>query len=214
MRFPDLPKAMQALPVDHRGFPVPWFVQWIDGEPVFPAMDGTKLVSAQRDGLCWVCGGKLPTARAYVIGPMCVINRISSEPASHLDCARFSARNCPFLANPRMKRVPHHKLGAAVDDLSSAGIMIERNPGACAVYITQRAAKPFRAGDGVLFELPKPSRVEWFAHGRSATRDEVLASINSGLPLLDEQCGRDVDPEASRLALAKMAERAIALVPA
>ena len=104
-RFPDLPATMRDLPVDHRGFPVPWFVAWIDGKPSFPVADGAKMALAVRQGLCWVCGGKLPKMRASVIGPMCAINRTISEPQSHLECARFSARRCPFMANPRMGRL-------------------------------------------------------------------------------------------------------------
>ena len=71
-RYPDLPERMKSLPVDHRGFPVPWFVAWVDGKPVFPAMDGDKLRQAIQFGKCWVCGKPLGRFKYWVIGPMCV----------------------------------------------------------------------------------------------------------------------------------------------
>lgn len=100
-RFDDLPARMRKLPVDKRGFPVPWFVPWVDGQAIFPAMDARKRNLAWRDRLCWVCGERIGRVQAFVIGPMCAVNRTSSEPPSHLECARFSARRCPFLARKR-----------------------------------------------------------------------------------------------------------------
>jgi hypothetical protein len=51
----------------------------------------------------------------------------------------------------------------------------------------------------------------WFAHGRKATRDEVLASIDSGLPILRElaQAGGADDMQV----LERMHERALEYVP-
>lgn len=199
-RFPDLPRQMQKLPVDHRGFPVPWFVAWIDGKPSFPVADGRKMHIARIQQRCWVCGGKLPKIRASVIGPMCAINRTISEPQSHLECARFSARHCPFLANPRMKRVPEHLHPEGAKD--AAGDGIKRNPGACAVWIESKPSKPFPVGDGILFELGKPTKVEWYANGKEATRAEVVESIESGLPILLESCA--MEPTAARRTQAVM----------
>lgn len=174
---------MKALPVDKRGFPVPWFVAWENGEPLFPVVDASKIVAAHKYDKCWVCGGKLGRYRASVIGPMCAINRTISEPQSHVECARFSARNCPFLARPNMKRVPDSKHPEYAVD--AAGIGLKRNPGACAVWIETRQTKPFRAGQGYLFELGDAHSIEWYANGREATREEVLHSIETGLPLLE-----------------------------
>jgi hypothetical protein len=194
-RFGNLPAHMKHLPKDHRGFPVPWFVAWKDGEPFFPAMDPAKLAKAANQGLCWVCGIALGRYRASVIGPMCAITRTISEPPSHLDCARFSAMYCPFLANPRMGRVPKSKYPGG-EHQRPAGDGILRNPGAVAVWIETRRCKPFRVGDGVLFELGEPDSVEWFAEGRRARRSEIEASIRSGLHLLVDAC--DAEPISRR----------------
>src|SRR5262252_8862699 len=95
----QIPERMRDLPLDHRGYPVPWFVSYIDGPdgtkiPEFRAMDTFKFATAIREDRCWVCGWKLGQWKCFVVGPMCGINRVSSEPPSHLECAPWSARNC------------------------------------------------------------------------------------------------------------------------
>ena len=82
--LPPLPRRMRTLPIDERGYPVPWFVQWFlpdgsgaapgVGKPDFRVADGYKRESAVKHRLCWLCGGKLGRQFAFVIGPMCAIN--------------------------------------------------------------------------------------------------------------------------------------------
>ena len=52
-----MPDRMKLLPIDDRGYPVPWFVDWIDGKPEFRAMDPTKWRRAVTEQRCWTCGG-------------------------------------------------------------------------------------------------------------------------------------------------------------
>jgi len=189
-RFPDLPARMMGLPVDHRGFPVPWFVAWVDGEPQFPVADGRKLGIAHKFEKCWVCGSPLGRYRASVIGPMCAINRTISEPQSHVDCAIFSARNCPFLSRPRMKRVGAENLPMGV--ISAAGNGILRNPGVACVWVERAQSQAFRVGNGVLFRLGDPTEVHWFAEGRAATAREIMESIDSGMPLLVAETDKEL----------------------
>ena len=42
----------------------------------------------------------------------------------------------------------------------------------------------FRVENGVLIQMGEPESVEWYAEGRRATREEVMESIESGLPNL------------------------------
>lgn len=226
--LPALPERMKHLPLDHRGFPVPWFVQWFydeDGDRSrqvecdhgvvsayadFRVMDGRKLGLAIKQKRCWVCGDRLGSNLAFVIGPMCAVNRVISEPPSHLDCAVFSATACPFLSRPRMKR--NEK------DLPAgncpAGFGLKRNPGVACVWVTRRYSifRPHVGAPGILFKLGAPDRVFWFAEGREATREEVMASIESGYPLLKELADQE-GPEALR-ALEAQFMRAMPLVPA
>jgi hypothetical protein len=119
--LPELPTRIKRLPKDDRGYPIPKFVQWMrDGAPVpdrtspgaipdFRYADPAFRARAFRRGLCWVCGDPTGVHRVYALGPMCVINRTTMEPACHRECAEFSVRACPFLLRPRMRRLPHEE---------------------------------------------------------------------------------------------------------
>jgi hypothetical protein len=188
-----LPERMKDLPVDARGYLVPWFVAWIDGPdggkvPEFRAMDGGKFVRAIREKLCWVCGQRLGSYLCFVIGPMCGINRVSSEPPSHLECAQWSARNCPFLSRPQMVRRDSGP-GANPELLDQAkqnvaGIMIERNPGVTLLWVCRDYRVEPDGKGGHVLRVGEPERVEWWALGRPATRAEVEQSVESGLPII------------------------------
>src|SRR5687768_6618400 len=102
--LPPLPDKLKGLAVDRRGYPVPFFVGYVGEEPDFRVVDPRKLLRCVKEKLCWVCGQPLDPIWVFVIGPMCGVNRISSEPPSHYQCARFSAEACPFLARPHMVR--------------------------------------------------------------------------------------------------------------
>lgn len=205
--LPDLPRYIQRLPVDKRGYPVPWFVAWIDGEPDFRIMREEAIGDAWKNDKCWVCGQRMGRFRAFAIGPMCVVNRVSAEPPSHLDCATFSIQACPFLTRPHMRR---RTAGRPEEAKKPAGHMIERNPGAMALWVTTKPRIKIEEG---LFRFdPAFEDLTWWARGREASRDEVMESITSGLPLLREAAegGRPGDVRK----LERELERAMTLVPA
>ena len=180
-----LPARMKDLPIDDRGYVVPWFVAWIEGKPEFRAMDPIKYIRAIREKRCWVCGEKLGVNVVFVAGPMCGINRTSSEPPSHAECARWSATNCPFLSNPRQVRREDEVLNNACLRANAPGIAIARNPGVAMLWFT-RQFEVFDDGHGKpLIQMGEPESVEWYACGRKATRDEVMRSIDTGLPTIE-----------------------------
>ena len=175
-----LPLRMRGLAVDGRGYPVPWFVAWVDGKPEFRAMDAEKWMKAVRFKLCWVCGDKLGVYKTFVAGPMCGINRTSGEPPCHLECAQWSSRNCPFLSNPKQAR--RDLEGVSLAD--AAGFALERNPGVTLLWTT-KTYSVFDDGHGKpLITFGEPESVEWIAEGRAAKREEILRSIATGLPAL------------------------------
>jgi hypothetical protein len=179
-----LPDRMRDLPTDDRGYVVPWFVAWVDGKPEFRAMDRAKFVRAIKEKLCWVCGRRLGVNLCFVAGPMCGINRTSAEPPSHLECGRWSARNCPFLSNPQMVRREDDVINNARLREEAAGLAITRNPGVTMLWIT-REYEVFKTETGPLIQMGEPESVEWWACGRRATRDEVIQSIETGIPNLE-----------------------------
>ncbi len=212
--LPPLPRRIQALPVDERGFPVPWFVAWIDGKPEFRAMDGRKWVAAVEKRLCWVCGQPLGSRFTFVVGPMCGINRISSEPPSHRDCAEFSAKACPFLTMPKMVR-RENDLPAGVEE--PAGVFCRRNPGVALLWHT-RSYEVFRVDEagvqaGYLIRMGEPFEVAWWSQGRPATRQEVEESIATGLPTLLEACEAEPTPARRDAARAQLEKQKAAFWP-
>jgi hypothetical protein len=185
--LPPLPVRIQRLPIDERGYPVPWFVSWVNGKPEFRAMDGRKLKRAVEESRCWVCGDLLGKFKTFVIGPMCAINRISSEPSSHFDCAEFSTKACPFLTKPQMVR-RENDLPEGIKD--PVGVGVRRNPGVTLLWTTYSFTIK-RVDGGVLFEIGEPTRVLCYREGRLATKREIEESIVSGLPLLEDYAAID-----------------------
>lgn len=207
----SLPMRMKSLPRDDRGFPVPWFVDWIDDKPEFRAMDGRKYLLAISENRCWVCGEKMGITKAFVAGPMCGINRTSAEPPNHVECARWSAVNCPFLSNPRMVRREDENFNKTSHLKNGAGHAILRNPGVAMVWIT-REYEVFDDGKGrPLIQMGEPESVEWYCEGRIAARGEVQASIDSGLPNLQVIAAQQ---DGATLALQQYVERFQKYLPA
>lgn len=219
----DLPKPIPPriakLPRDHRGFPVPYFVQWMHGDkpcphgegvPDFRVIDTHKFLVALRLPRCWVCGENMGRHRVFSIGPMCAVNRVISEPPSHRECAEWSVKACPFLSKPRMKRNMKDIPEAATD---AAGIHIDRNPGVTCLWETSdyRPFKPDVGGEGVLIRLGDPDRVDWWCEGRAATREEVADAIRTGLPELVKMAQQD-GADAME-ALVEALDRALPLLP-
>lgn len=206
--LPTIPHRMTKLPLDYRGFPIPWFVAVLEnGERDFRVADAAKRQRAIAHDLCWVCGEKLGRFKAFVIGPMCVVNRVTSEPPCHLDCAEFSAKACPFLSRPRMRRNEKD----LPDGHGAPGIALTRNPGCTCVYVTNKY-KPFAVENGWLIRLGEPTNLGWFAEGRPADRAQVMASIESGYPLLLAEAQKD--GPAGIVALEACYKQALPLLPA
>jgi hypothetical protein len=210
--MPPLPPRFLKLPLDHRGYPVPKFV-WHkpDGTYDFRVIEPGWPSKCMRNGLCWLCGEKLGKFMCFVIGPMCAINRNTAEPPCHRECAEFAVQACPFMRFPNRKRDEE----ALPEDGVKAGgdaAMIMRNPGVTLLWIT-KSYRPYRAHDGsTLIEIGEPVDVAWWAHGRAATRDEVMASIDSGLPILRAMAEKE--GKAAIADLEKVTERGLKLVPA
>lgn len=189
-----LPSRMAHLPKNESGYVVPFFVAYVGGKPDFRIMDPTKLYKAHRFGLCWLCGGVLGAYRAFVSGPMCGINRTSSEPPSHIECAEYAVRVCPFMINPearrREKKLPEHA--------EMAGIGLKRNPGVSMIWVTKQY-KAMRVDNGILFSMGPADSVSFWAEGRKATSEEIMASVDSGFPLLLEIAAQDHEGAIDKL---------------
>lgn len=170
----EMPANVARLPVDERtGFPVPYFVAWIDSVPYFTVADDAKRHTCWKENLCWICGRKnwqkvpnqsggfvhLPGPWAFVGGPIAFENRRYTDFGSHEDCAVYAARVCPMLSDPEWKYSEHHPPGAR----RSAGAM-GHNPKVVVMPIAGRFV-PVRYKDELLFEPADILRVRYFHRG-------------------------------------------------
>jgi hypothetical protein len=186
----EVPRNMRGLPVDERGYVIPWFVKYVGGKPDFRIADTGKWEKAVQFKLCWVCGNPFTNRRyAFAIGPMCTVNKVSSEPPSHEECAIYAAKVCPFLANANRER----REDELTDGCVASGEMIKRNPGVTAIYIT-RDYKTFKAkhtDNTPLFELGAPLAVHWYRNAEIAANVDILRSMATGYPLLRSMADND-----------------------
>lgn len=205
-----MPPHVQLLPRTREGYPIPFFAAVVDGEPDLRVARPEAYRDCIVRSLCWVCGLPRGGEMAFVIGPMCVVNRISADPPSHVACAVYAVGVCPFLAVPTMARRDR----GMPDGVTMSGVPILRNPGVAVIYVTT-SVEAFQPDPGrsPLFSLGDPLSVSWWSHSRPATRAEVVEAIESGLPILDAACDEDDDPAAARALLAEQRETAWNLLP-
>jgi hypothetical protein len=98
-----IPKRMQHLDRDHRGYPVPVMV-WRspDGIPHFTINDEAKRFTLLMDDQCSICGTKLLKLRWFVGGPLSAFHPAGSymDPPLHRECMTYAMQVCPWLAAP------------------------------------------------------------------------------------------------------------------
>jgi hypothetical protein len=203
-----MPDRIARLPRDERGYPVPKFVLYVNGKPDFRIMDQRHWVNCVNNRMCWVCGGILGRYFTFVLGPMCIINRTTSEPPCHLECTEYSVVVCPFLAIPNMRRIE----AGMPAEAQSAGIMIKRNPGVTALWTT-RGYHLFTTKTGPLIQIDDPASVTWHREGREATLAEVAASIQAGMPFLLDAAKGDQNPDAALAELERLIKHAAQYMP-
>lgn len=208
--LPQLPDRIKKLPIDSRGYPIPWFVETLpDGRRDFRIASASKRIRAVKERLCWICGDKLGRHIAFLIGPMCAVNRNTSEPGSHRDCAIFAATACPFLTLPQAQ----YRRANLPEGCKGQPHSLPGNPGACCLWITSEF-KPYKTGGpgDWLIRLGEPSEVLWYCEGKPATREQIQKSIDERIHFLEEAAQQD-GPEGKAM-LSQYVERAMKYLPA
>lgn len=95
----EIPRRMAHLKVDGRGYPIPYFVPYVNGVPDFRYQDQKKQQACAKHNLCSICGKPLVKKVFWFIsGPMGLANAVHSDAPMHEECARFSIAACPHLA--------------------------------------------------------------------------------------------------------------------
>ncbi|GMW01488.1 MAG: hypothetical protein AMXMBFR84_26250 [Candidatus Hydrogenedentota bacterium] len=182
-----LPITMRRLPLDPRGYPIPWFVAIVDGKPDFRIADGNKLAEAiqpltrlpvQRTHSkhCWICGNPVVSKPAFVIGPISCITGTTGEPPCHQACAEYAVRVCPHLAYAASRRREAHLPENAAPPPVEGGV--KTNFEACLVWVS-RSYQIHRSGNGVIFRPGPPISLEMYTDGRLATAEEAQRHIRT-----------------------------------
>lgn len=190
----DVPARMAHLPTDplHGDLPVPYFVGSVRDQsgvmrPDFRCVETGARERCDAGALCWICGLPLEREFACVTGPMCLINRISSEPVSHLECARYAVAACPFIATPGRKRrdkdyPPGVKPPPAPESHNP------RNPGAALVILLNK--RP-RRGENDLYHLRHINGVEFYREGARIYGRDCLPEFALGAFILAGQAAEE-----------------------
>lgn len=182
VKLPPIPANMQQLPIESRGYPVPWFVPWVDGSPDFRLAKQSLIPKAILERRCWICGREFADAiYTFIIGPMGFINCINSEPPSHLDCAEFAVQACPFLVNPIANR---RNVGIPEWSEREAD-QHPYNPGLSVLWTTSYWRALNIPKFGIRFEiLREPGQLDFWREGKKATPTETRAALDRALALL------------------------------
>ena len=102
--LPERPEPIAELPIDERGYPVPYFVKYIDGVPDFRVVDHAKVVNATIDRRCFICGSPLDDTFHFAMGPRSALFRQTNHGPSHKECIEYSLETCPFILYPNAQR--------------------------------------------------------------------------------------------------------------
>lgn len=122
-----IPPELSHLPVDKRGYPVPYFVTKVKGEWEFRFIDINHIKKIIREELCHICGKPLKGSDVYFIsGPRGFQNRASSDAGMHEVCARFSLEACPHLYYQKAERRRNDELGKELNKTPS--VIIKEKP--------------------------------------------------------------------------------------
>jgi hypothetical protein len=128
-----IPQRMSHLPLDRRGYPIPWIVMRdAVGRPHFTINDHKRVAECGKFGLCGISGkplGKFVRSNPYkgawfVGGPASFYHEGGAflDPPVHRECAEYALKVCPYLANPSYgKRIDD---GTLKDEHIPAGMAI------------------------------------------------------------------------------------------
>lgn len=180
--LPPLPARMTHLPVDARGYPIPWFVKWYGEKPDFRVADGAKFRDAIRFNYCWVCGESLGSYKTFVLSALNTMSRSTTEPACHFDCAYFAVRACPWILNPQARRRDKAALPAGAN--MPPGVFLGENPGIAACWTTRRFRSIPMTDGRRLLSVGDAVAVKWFVQGEPASRAQIEAALEEALPKL------------------------------
>lgn len=120
----QIPDFLKHLKVDQRGYPIPFFVAYVNGKPDFRMLDPAKYKYCLEQNLCSICGKKhVPKNYFFITGPIGLANGVHSDCPMHRGCAEYSLQICPHLYFEKAKRNDRGELvKIAAETTGAAGI--------------------------------------------------------------------------------------------
>lgn len=182
--FPPIPRLMQRLPRDERGYPIPIIVlRDAKGRPHFTVNNHHTVETCIAKRRCSLCGGPLGKTLWLIGGPLSAFAEGGAylDPPVHEACGAFALQTCPYLAAPKYaRRIDGCTLNPA--DLPQAVLLVDKT------MIPQRPPV-FVFGETRGFTLTNPSRyirpkqpwrsLRFFLKGQEISAEEAE-------PLIDE----------------------------
>jgi hypothetical protein len=162
---------MRHLPRDAQGRPIPWFAWWDrKGSPHVTIIDREKRWMSINLRLCQICGQPLGVHASFVLGPIQVETRTTTEGPAHPGCAGYALQVCPFLSNPSRER----------RDIKSW------NPGVFALWTTRNYEPAVKPDGKIAVIVGDPASVRWWAARRLATAHEIASAQRSARETLTQ----------------------------
>lgn len=103
MKQIEIPDQMRHLPLDDRGYVIPYTVlRDRRGKAHFAVNDEYKRQEILKEDRCPICGLKLLRGRWSVGGPLSLLDDRGAliDPPMHYECSHYALRACPYLAAP------------------------------------------------------------------------------------------------------------------
>jgi hypothetical protein len=201
MNLPPIPPHMQELPLDKRGYPVPYFVQWVNGVPDFRVSNMRRIYECTNKKLCMICGKALNKDEGcvFAVGPLSTLTQTNDEPPMHRACAEFSAQVCPWMLHPGMKRIPKPLPDGTMSagQLEAVGAINGGAPKVWALYDTDSYIAEAQENRTILYFMGEPREIHWWKAGRRATREEVLEALTDTVAFMKAYPGCE-SPEVQK----------------
>jgi hypothetical protein len=153
---PALPVRMRALPRDAAGQPIPYLLTQLATKAESPLGPDLALHAIYQQKRCWICGQQLGRYAAFMTDALTSVTRVCRTPPAHHDCAKHAAM---------------------------VGLMQPRDLKVSLVWVT-RTYDMQTTANGHVFVVGDAEQTFWFTEGRTASRDEVMEAMQTGLPKL------------------------------
>ncbi len=157
-----IPDLMKDLPM-WKGLPIPYFTLIVDGVPDFTAVEFMRVNQCMMNETCGICGKPITDGKfCFIGGELSVKNRVYIDPASHVACAYYAAKACPYLAGTKRQYAKEGRAEKAEDIHILMSMKDQPRPKRMAIYIAKSYEMFFENG-GYLCKAGLAWKIDWDA---------------------------------------------------